>query len=118
MADENGDGIADLTFIEAAFSSIPFLSWSEVVIGDPLMRIAYGPGGKPWNPLYGDANNDGRVNYADIWVVNGKMGGVLNTTDSTLFERYSDLCDINKDGRINNADIWLANGNIGAVADW
>jgi hypothetical protein len=45
LADADGDGIADMTFIEAAFSAMPFLSWSEVVLGDPLMRIAYGPGG-------------------------------------------------------------------------
>jgi hypothetical protein len=116
LADENSDGTADLAFVEAAWTAIPFLSWSEVVIGDPLMRVAYGPGGRAWTPLYGDANNDGRVNYADIWFINGKIGGVLNTTDSAAFARYDDLCDINKDGRINNADIWFANGNIGAVA--
>ena len=118
LADEDGDGRADLTFGEAAFTAIPYLSWCDIVIGDPLMRIAYGPGGKPWKSLYGDATNDGRVNFADIWFINGKMGGVLNTTDSVAFERYNDLCDINQDGRINNADIWLANGKIGTVADW
>lgn len=40
VADSDCDGFADVTFVEAAFTSIPYLSWAEVVIGDPLMRIA------------------------------------------------------------------------------
>ena len=118
LADSDGDGIADLTFIEAAFTAIPFLSWTEVVIGDPLMQIAYGAGGKTWTPLYGDANNDGRVNFFDLWLIRGRVGGTLNTTNETAFEQYDDLCDINKDGRINFFDMWVARGNMGAVADW
>lgn len=118
LADENGDGFADLAFAEAAFTAIPFLSWAEVVIGDPLMRIAYGPGQKAWCPLLGDANNDGRVNFFDTWLIQGKMGGTLNTTDQAAFELYNDLCDVNKDGRINMFDMWVAKGCMGAVADW
>jgi len=118
LADEDADGMADLTFVEAAFTGIPFLSWSEVVIGDPLMQIAYGPGGKVWTYLLGDVNNNGRVNFADIWYLKGKVGGVLNTTDPEKFELYDDLYDVNQDGRINYGDVWLAKGNLGAIADW
>jgi hypothetical protein len=118
LADADGDGIADLTLVEAAFTAIPYLSWSEVLIGDPLMQIAYGPGQKKaWAPLLGDANNDGRVNFFDTWLIQGKIGGTLNTTNEAAFARYDDLCDINKDGRINMFDMWLAQGNMGAVAD-
>lgn len=118
LTDSNGDGKADLTFVEAAFTAIPFLSWSEVVIGDPLMQIAYGPGQKAWYPLLGDANNDGRVNFFDMWLIRGRVGGMLNTTDETAFERYNDLCDVNKDGIINFFDMWAARANMGAVTDW
>lgn len=118
LADANGNGIADLTLVEAAFTAIPYLSWSEVLIGDPLMRIAYGPGQKKaWTPLLGDANNDGRVNFFDLWLIQSHMGGTLNTTNEAAFALYDDLCDINKDGKINMFDMWLAQGNMGAVAD-
>jgi hypothetical protein len=116
LADETGDGIADLTFVEAAFTSIPFLSWAEVVIGDPLMRIAYGPGGKAWQPFAGDINLDGRVNSYDVYLVRRADGGVLNTTDPVFFDRYNDLCDINQDGRVNSYDVYLARRNDGAIA--
>jgi len=118
LADGNGDGKADLTFAEAAFTAIPFLSWSEVVIGDPLMQIAYGPGGKAWTPLYGDADNSGRVNFLDIRCIKLRMGGALTNTSQAAFELYNDLCDIDKNGRINFFDIWFAKSNMGAVADW
>lgn len=49
--DADHDGVGDMTFIEAAYSSIPYLSWTTVVVGDPLMRIhrvlGSGPG---WDP--------------------------------------------------------------------
>lgn len=119
LADADGDGRADLTLVEAAFSAIPYLSWSEVLIGDPLMQIAYGPGHKKgWCPLLGDANNDGRVNFFDTWLIQGRMGGTLNTANETSFGLYDDMCDINKDGRINMFDMWVAKGNMGAVAGW
>jgi hypothetical protein len=44
--DDNGDGVGDLSLVEACFSAMPFLSWSEYVIGDPLMRLHAGPGGQ------------------------------------------------------------------------
>lgn len=43
--DDNVDGVGDLSFIEACYSAMPFVSWSEYVIGDPLMRLHTGLGG-------------------------------------------------------------------------
>ncbi len=45
MRDDDQDGRGDLSFVEAGYSAMPFLSWSEVMIGDPLMRLEQGPGG-------------------------------------------------------------------------
>jgi len=118
LADSDGDNRADMTFVEAAFTAIPYLSWSEVVIGDPLMRYSYGPGEVTWEPLLGDANNDGIVNLFDLWVIKSKMGGALHTTNEQAFEKYNDLCDVNKDGTINLFDVWVTRGNMGLTADW
>lgn len=107
LADDDGDGKADLSFVEAAFTAIPFLSWSEVVIGDPLMRIAYGPGGLAWTPLLGDANNDGKINIKDVRELKkaSEPDSDLNSTDPERFERYNDLCDFNQDGRVDIRDV-------------
>jgi hypothetical protein len=118
LADENGDGLADLTFIEAAYSAIPYLSWSEVVIGDPLMRIAYGPGAEVWTRLTGDANNDGRVTYYDLYCVKINLGGKLNSQNQSDFDKYNDLCDVNKDGAVTYYDLYLVKINLGSVAEW
>ncbi|MCP4247963.1 MAG: hypothetical protein GY778_13025 [bacterium] len=45
LRDDDGDGIGDLTLVEAVYTALPYLSWSEVLIGDPLMRLHAGPGG-------------------------------------------------------------------------
>jgi hypothetical protein len=37
--DADGDGVGEMTFVEAAYTAIPYLSWATVVVGDPLMRI-------------------------------------------------------------------------------
>jgi hypothetical protein len=106
FADNDGDGIADLTFIEAAFTAIPFLSWTEVVLGDPLMRIAYGPGeSTAWSPSNGDCNADGTVNVRDVRVYSNSVGGNLNSTDPQYFQIYNDLADFNCDGVINVRDL-------------
>ncbi len=105
LADNDGDGKADLTFVEAAFTAIPFLSWSEVVIGDPLMQIVYGPGGPAWKPLLGDANLDGLVNFKDVRLLSLALGGQLNSQNPVIFNLYNDLCDFNQDGIINFKDI-------------
>ncbi|MFH1616829.1 MAG: dockerin type I domain-containing protein [Planctomycetota bacterium] len=116
LADEDNDGKADMCFAEAAFTAISYLSWAEVVIGDPLMRIVYGPGGGSWKRLAGDANNDGKVNFYDIWLIKTRLGGSLNSPDPAAFDRYYDLCDVNIDGVINYADVWLAKGNLGNIS--
>ncbi len=108
LADADGDGIADLTFVEAAFTAIPYLSWSEIVIGDPLMRIAYGPGEQAWWQIYGDTDNNGTLNFADVMFIRRSSGGKLETTDQSAFERYNDLCDIDQNGTINFADVMFA----------
>jgi hypothetical protein len=45
LRDEDEDGIGDMSFAEAAFTAMPFLSWAEVVLGDPLMRLRVASGG-------------------------------------------------------------------------
>ncbi len=48
--DADFDGIGDMTFVEAAYTAIPYLSWAPLVVGDPLMRIhqVYGSGPGWW----------------------------------------------------------------------
>lgn len=115
LSDEDEDGYADLTFAEAAFTALPYLSWAEVVIGDPLMRIAYGPGKMAWQPLKGDVNNDNRVNYLDIWTLKAYFGGVLQSTNNIIFDKYDDRCDVNQDGKVNYYDIWITKANFGSI---
>jgi hypothetical protein len=110
FSDADGDGTADLTFIEAAFTGIPFLSWAEVAIGDPLMRICYGPGeDAAWTPILGDVNQDGAVNIRDmVYLRNLNLAaGNPGLYDSIPEKRelYQDLCDLNQDGYNNIRDI-------------
>jgi hypothetical protein len=113
FADADGDGIADLTFVEAAFTAIPFLSWTEVVIGDPLMRIAYGPGeSAAWLPKAGDCNADGVVNVRDVRVYSNSVGGGLNNADPAYFQLYNDLADFNCDGVINVRDLRILQNSL------
>jgi hypothetical protein len=37
--DSDGDYVAEMTFVESAYSAMPYLSWATVVVGDPLMRL-------------------------------------------------------------------------------
>jgi hypothetical protein len=113
FADGDGDGVADLTFVEAAFTAIPFLSWTEVVIGDPLMRIAYGPGeSAAWSPSAGDCNADGVVNVRDVRVYSNSVSGNLNSTDPQYFQLYNDLADFNCDGVINVRDLRILQNSL------
>lgn len=106
LADYNGDGAADLTFIEAAFTAIPYLSWSEVIIGDPLMRIHYGPGSpQAFEPITGDINLDGAINIKDVRELKLAMDGDLYSTDPDCFNLYNDLADLNHDYKINIKDV-------------
>lgn len=115
LADEDGDGRADLTFIEAAYSSIPYLSWSEVVIGDPLMRINYGSGGRAWTVLAGDANNNNCVEFGDIFVIRNGLGGSLESTNVDIFNKYNDLYDANQNGAVEFGDVFIARANMGQI---
>ena len=111
LADADQDGKADLTFVEAAFTSLPYLSWSEVVIGDPLMRLAYGPGEpSAWRPVSGDATGDGLVDIKDRRALMVAYGGLLNLDYPDYFAKYNDRCDLNQDGYINIKDVrvWIA----------
>jgi len=103
LADSDSDGYADMTFVEAAFTGLPYLSWSEVVIGDPLMCIAYGPGGRAEGPVPGDIDGDGvPVTMTDL---GGWAGSYLSSLYSEQgFEKYNDLCDMNADGCVNLKD--------------
>ncbi|MEN8127676.1 MAG: dockerin type I domain-containing protein [Planctomycetota bacterium] len=116
LADKDGDLKADMCFVEAAFSGIPYLSWTEVVIGDPLMRIVYGPGEpEVWTPFSGDVNGDDKVNFVDVAKVRLSNGSALYTDDSDNNSKYNDLCDINADGKINFIDVAkvrLLNGTV------
>ena len=114
LADSDDDGRADLTFAEAAYTAMPYLSWGYVVLGDPLMRLAYGPGeGAAWEPMAGDVNRDGRVNLVDLWMIKKHLGGQFDSSDPDAFDRYSDMCDVNKDEQVNYADLWLAKSYLG-----
>jgi len=104
LADSDSDGYADMTFIEAAFTAIPYLSWSEVVIGDPLMRIAYGPGGQAVSIEPGDVDGNGQIEITDIYLWTEAYLGSLNSDQQQEFNEYNDLCDINNDGEINLID--------------
>lgn len=108
LADRDQDGRADLSFVEAAYSAIPYLSWSEVVIGDPLMRIAYGPGeNAAWVYNMADINLDKIVNSVDVFCVRLFFGGQLNSLEEQSFQLYYDLCDVNQDGLINALDVTI-----------
>ena len=124
VADGDGDGRADLTFIEAAFSGICYLSWAEVVLGDPLMRYAYNsdPNNSEnnhlaWDPLDGDANMDNHVNLNDLWAIKSHLGGDLLALDENQFNKYYDTYDINQDGKINYADMWRLKDKINKMLE-
>ncbi|TVQ60495.1 MAG: hypothetical protein EA378_11530 [Phycisphaerales bacterium] len=70
--------LGHLSWAEAAWTSIPVLSWQHVVLGDPLARVVR---------TSEDLNGDGRVDIDDLyeWY---RLGGV----------------DINNDGVIDEAD--------------
>jgi hypothetical protein len=79
------------------------LSWAEVVIGDPLMHIAYGPGGRAEGPAAGDIDGDGvPATMADLAVWTEAYLGSLYTEQG--LENYNDLCDMNADGWVNLKD--------------
>ncbi len=48
--DADGDGVGDMTFVEAAYTAMPCLSWATVVVGDPLMQLRVNAGAGPGWP--------------------------------------------------------------------
>lgn len=116
LADADGDLRADLTFVEAAFTGLPYLSWSEVVLGDPLMRIAYGPGdGLAWQSMPGDTDMDRDVDLFDLWNIKAHLGGKLDSNDAEVFAKYNDLCDYNQDGKVDFGDFWRAKEDLNQI---
>lgn len=79
--------LGNLTWAEAAHTSIPFLSWQQIVIGDPLARIVRSKE---------DVNNDGVVDIEDLHA----------------WERSRS--DINLDGFSNDLDRQILLGTIRA----
>ncbi|UCG33190.1 MAG: hypothetical protein JSU68_00885 [Phycisphaerales bacterium] len=108
LRDEDGDSIGDMCFAEAAVSAMPYVSWAEVAVGDPLMRLHLGPGamvyvdaaGTTFEP--GDCDGDGDVDAADaVWILS-----VLNDGEAAFGDgRYDDRADIDRDGYVEFNDL-------------
>ncbi len=100
LRDEDGDSVGDMAAVEVAFSALPYLSWTEVFIGDPLMRLHTGEGGVvDLTPRPGDVNDDGIVGYRDIDIVLGAYGTAIGEDD------YYVPADLTRDGEIDGADL-------------
>jgi hypothetical protein len=104
LRDWDGDGVGDLTFVEAAYTAMPFLSWANVVVGDPLMVLRQGPDtgpalGPPVVP--GDADWNGYVSTYDylLWAL--AYGSQVGD------DRYDDRADFNQDGWVSTYDYLL-----------
>jgi hypothetical protein len=99
LRDEDWDGVGDMTFVEAAFTSLPYLSWAEVVVGDPLMRVRMGPGGlADLEGCSGDATGDGAVTLADYGVFLSSYGSQIGD------DHYVPDCDLDQDGDVDLVD--------------
>lgn len=110
LRDDNRDGLGDLSFVEAAYSAIPYLSWSEVVLGDPLMRLRHGPGGLVRiEPSPGDVDGDGLVGFGDLSLVLAAFGNVLGDP------LYYVPADQTQDGVVDGADLSLMLNCYGTV---
>jgi hypothetical protein len=100
VRDDDADGVGDMSLVEAAFTAIPYLSWTEVLIGDPLMRLRVGPGGlvHTANECPADINGDGFVGYADrlrvLYSYNSQIGDT----------KYDPAADLNQDGFVGYFD--------------
>lgn len=109
LRDDNGDGVGDLTLVEAVFTGLPYVSWAELLIGDPLMRLRSGPGSLvDLNAYPGDVDGDGVVAYADVLAVLDAFGGTLGGA------RYDVRADGNEDGVVGDADLEIVLGHFGA----
>lgn len=110
LRDDDGDGVGDLSLVEAAFTAIPYLSWTEVVIGDPLMRLRTGPGGPVslLNTCPTDINGDGFTGYADRLRVLYSYNTLLGDP------KYNPAADVNQDGFVGYYDHLLVLGSYGS----
>lgn len=75
--------LGNLTWAEAAYTSIPFLSWQQTVIGDPLARVVRSTE---------DINADGAVDEDDLYAWHRaprdiNNDGSANGTDRELLEK-------------------------------
>ncbi len=79
--------IHGLSFAEAAYSSIPVLSWQSTPVGDPLARITILSGAAPT-----DRNGDGRLDVEDLYAnalnpADHNCDGSISTEDSLALRR-------------------------------
>lgn len=110
LRDDDTNGFGDMSLVEAAFSSMPYLSWSEVVIGDPLMRLRSGPGGLVDITRYpGDVNGDRQVGFNDALQVLEGYGHPLGHPE------YDVDADLDEDGVVGEPDLVEVLNNFGMV---
>lgn len=91
VTDADGDDRADLTAVEAFFSGLPFLSWTGVCIGDPLMRLAYNRAANVVinpTPIPGDCDLNGYVNVTDLTICVSAYGTQLG---EPLYDHQADI---------------------------
>ncbi len=74
--------LGNLTWAEAAYASIPAISWAHIVLGDPLARA---------RRTSDDINGDGRVDLDDLYAWNQapvdiNRDGVADARDGALVE--------------------------------
>ncbi len=80
-----------MTFAEAAYSSIPALSWQNTPIGDPLAIVTM----KMEPTIVGDLNDDETVNGTDLAILLSVWGS----------DGASSGADLDGDGIVNGADL-------------
>ncbi len=78
----------NLTWVEAAWNSMPVVSWMQIVVGDPLARV---------QRSRDDLDNNGSVDVDD------------------LFRWYESPSDVNADGSVNDADARVLETSIRGV---
>ncbi len=100
LRDDDADGIGDLCLAEAMFTALPYLSWSEVVIGDPLMRLRTGPGGLVSLVKFpGDADGDAYTGPLDLNIV-------LDAYNQDIGQPWYDpAADLDQDGYVGAFDL-------------
>lgn len=82
--------LGNLTWIEAAYASLPVLSWQQTVLGDPLARVV-----RKREDITGD--------------------GVMNIDDLVAFYESASPPDLNRDGSVNKDDYALLERSVRAA---